>query len=175
MLVQSLSHTIVIFSLYFHFNRPPPPRLWTVPLLSYCNSIIKSVNSLRYELSISRGMSQKSMCSLLPCHSVSPRRFVPDKAEVDGSDRLSRKDSACVGCFKNFSPLLCCTRRVAGYVMAKRIPCSRSNFFTFPKACLFHYDGRGKIFKDRYVVAFVDQLTRGSRCLHDACLVLKIM
>ncbi len=59
------------------------------------------------------------------------------KAEGDGSGRLSRKDSACVGCLKNFSPLLCCTRRVAGYVMAKRIPCSRRRFFTFPKACLF--------------------------------------
>ncbi len=64
-------------------------------------------------------------------HSVSPGRFAPEEVVVDGSGRLSRNDSASVGCLNNFLPPLC------GYVMAKRIPCSRSRFFTFPKACLF--------------------------------------
>ncbi len=97
---------------------------------------------------------KKNMCSLLLCHSVS-QSLAPDEVEVDGSGRLSRKDSASVGCLNNFLPPLCCTRRVVGYVMAK------TAVWSFP------HNGRGEVFKDRYVVAFVDQLTRGSRCLQD--------
>lgn len=57
-------------------------------------------------------MSQKTF-SLLPYHSVSPGRFVPDEVVDDGS---GRKDSASVGCLKNHS---------------------KSHSSHFQKACLF--------------------------------------
>ncbi len=144
MLVQSLSHTIVIFSLYFHLNRPPPPRLWTVPLLSYCNSIIKSVNSLRYELSISREACHKKACAV------------------------------CYHVIQSLQGGLCLTKQrlmVRADCPEKTLPVS-AVLRIFRRCCVVLEESLDMSWRNGFLVHGV---TRGSRYLHDVCLVLKIM